>query len=79
MPLSKQGQREESASTRGSTVNFGLGDAVALAAEAVGIKPCERCEQTQAALNEWSRKYMEHVPERLRERLGLERVTTADS
>ncbi len=49
----------------------GLGDIVARATSAVGIKPCASCEDRQAALNAWGEKYAEYVPERLRERFGL--------
>ncbi len=51
----------------------GLGDIVARATSAVGIKPCAACKETQAALNAWGEKYAEYVPERLRERFGLKR------
>ena len=50
---------------------MGLGDLVAPATRAVGVKPCRSCEKRRAALNEWSAKYARYVPERLRERLGL--------
>lgn len=49
----------------------GVGDLVASVTKAVGFKPCLRCKETQAKLNEWSRKYARYVPERLRGRLGL--------
>ncbi len=51
----------------------GLGDIAARATSAVGIEPCARCKETQAALNAWGEKYAEYVPERLRERFGLKR------
>ena len=46
----------------------GLGDLVAKATKALGIKPCGGCLKRQQMLND---SYTKYVPERLRERLGL--------
>jgi hypothetical protein len=32
---------------------IGLGDVIKRATSAVGIRPCDRCEQRAAALNRW--------------------------
>ena len=46
----------------------GVGDLVASATKAVGIKPCRSCGERRV---KWNDKYTKYVPERLRERLGL--------
>jgi hypothetical protein len=34
---------------------FGLGDAVTYATQAIGIRPCGGCKKRAAALNQWMR------------------------
>lgn len=48
-----------------------LGDAIATATKAVGIKPCAGCRKRQAALNRWTPSWLSRLLGRLRAQTAL--------